>query len=113
MANDSTNPREPQRVEPDTKEDIREIDGIPVEKWYLAPILIPTELKEEISAVANDADMALTEFVLCAALAAAGYNDKTVEAARRLCYPKGKRTEPAAQSVKATEAETTNQKKKE
>lgn len=78
-------------------------DGVELTSWYLSPIKIPVELKDEIVGVAKEHDMSLAEFVLVATVRLAGFDDETALAARRLCYPKGKRDEPAANTVKATE----------
>jgi len=78
----------------------KEVDGVKLEKWYVAPIWIPGEIREEITAIAKDHNMSLAEYVLVATIKLAGYDDDTANAARKLCYPKGKRTEPASETVK-------------
>lgn len=82
------------------KPETKEVDGVKLEKWFVAPIWIPGEIKDEITAIAKDHNMSLAEYVLVGAIKLAGYDDDTAKAARKLCYPKGKRVEPASKTVK-------------
>ncbi len=73
-------------------------DGQPLElvRWYLAPIWIPTMLKEEIDAKCEKLNIPISEFVLGVALAGLEYDETTIAVTRSLCFPGHRRTDEGA-----------------
>ena len=66
--------------------------SVRIVSWFLTPISIPEELLEAVQETARKLGMSYAEYVLVASIEKAGYDQDSVMAARRLCYPKMRRT---------------------